>query len=90
MIQKYKIITTGSTVVVQQENGGPWIHESVMDKGDNNHNDCSYKVQVTKMGQLITKNRKQVAAIYIGSNKYQISRLKSIIVNECNMMYRTE
>ena len=33
-----------STVVVQQEDGGPWTHGIVVGKGDHNHNNWSYNI----------------------------------------------
>ena len=35
-------IPIGSTVVVQQEDSGPWTHGMIVGKGDHNHHDQSY------------------------------------------------
>ena len=35
-------IPIGLTVVVQQEDGGPWTHGTIVRKGDHNHHDQSY------------------------------------------------
>ena len=35
--RNYVSIPTGSTVVVQHKNGGPWTHCTVEGKGDHNH-----------------------------------------------------
>ena len=55
--QKSLSISIGSTVVVQQEDGGPWTHGTVIGKGDHNQHNRSYKIQVTKSGRIITCNR---------------------------------
>ena len=41
-------IPIGSTVAVQQEEGGPCIHGTVLDKGNHNHHNRSYEIQFTK------------------------------------------
>ena len=53
-------IPIGLTVVVQQEDGGPWTHGTVVDKGNHNHHNRSYKLQVTKTGRIITCNRQHI------------------------------
>ena len=47
-------IPKGSTVVVQQEDGGLWTHGMVIGKGDHNHHDQSYTIQITTTGRRIT------------------------------------
>ena len=32
-------IPTGSTVAIQREDGGPWMHGMIVGKGDHNHHD---------------------------------------------------
>ena len=47
-------IPIGSTVVVQQEDSGPWTHRTIVGKGDHNHHDQSYILQITTTGRRIT------------------------------------
>ena len=47
-------IPIGSTVAVQQEEGGPWTHGTAEGKGDHNHHDRSYNIHITRTGQLVT------------------------------------
>ena len=56
----HKSLPIGSTVVVQWEDGGPWIHGTIIGKGDHNHHNQSYNVQVTTTGRIITCNRQHI------------------------------
>ena len=40
--QSLHLLPIGSTVVVQQEDGGPWTHGTIVGKGDHNHHNYSY------------------------------------------------
>ena len=53
-------IPIGSTVVVQQKDREQWAHGTVMGKGDHNHHNRSYKIQVTKTGRIIMHNRQHI------------------------------
>ena len=66
----YASIQIGSTVVVQCEERGLWAHGTVESKGDHNHNDRSYTIQVTKTGQLITRKSKHVKPTQITAKQY--------------------
>ena len=44
-------IPIGSGVVVQQEDGRPWTHATVVDIGHHNHHDHSYIIQLTTNGK---------------------------------------
>ena len=50
-------IPIGSAVVVQQEDGWPWTHGTVVDIGDQNHHGHTYVKQLTTNGRKITCNR---------------------------------
>ena len=41
-------ISTGSTVVVQCKDGGPWTHGTIEGKGDHNHHERSCNIHITK------------------------------------------
>ena len=53
-------IPIGSTVAAQQEDRGLWTHGTVMGKGNYNHHNRSYKMQVTKTGRMIMHNRQHI------------------------------
>ena len=53
----FACIPIGSAVVVQQEDGRPWTHGTVVRTGDHNHHDRSYTIQLTTNGRHITCNR---------------------------------
>ena len=38
----------GSTVVVQQEDGEPWTHDTVIGRGNHNHSNRSYTIRTHK------------------------------------------
>ena len=80
--RKYASIPIGSTVVVQHEDGGPWIHGTIEGKGDHSHNDRSYTIQVTKTGQLISSNSKHVKPTQITAEQYLWDQLDNNIVRD--------
>ena len=53
-------IPMGSTVAVQWEDGGLSTHGTIIGKGNHNHHNRSYKIQVTNTGRIITHNRKHI------------------------------
>ena len=55
--KKFVSLPIGSTVVVQQEDRGPWTHGTIEDKGNHNHHGRSYKICITKTVRIITHNR---------------------------------
>ena len=68
-------IPIGSTVVVQPEDEGPWTHGAVVDKGDYNHHNRSYKIQVTKTGRIITHNRQHIRPTPITAENFLHNQL---------------
>ena len=40
----------GSAVVVQRDDKVPWTHGTIIEKGDQNYSDPSYKIHMTMMG----------------------------------------
>ena len=63
-------IPIGSTVVVQQEDGGPWTYRTVVGKDSHNHHNRSYKTHVTKTGRIITCNRQHVKPTPINAENF--------------------
>ena len=59
-----------STVAVQWEDRGPWTHGTIIGKGDHNHHNRSYKIQVTTTGRIITHNRKHIKPTPITAEDY--------------------
>ena len=57
---------TGLTVSVLQEGGLP-THGTIADKGEDNHNDRSHKIRVTKTGQLIIRYSRHVKITHISA-----------------------
>ena len=48
-------IPTESTVAVHREDGSPWTHQMAVGHGSKEHNSRSYKIRVTKIGDIITR-----------------------------------
>ena len=46
--RNYASFSIGSTVVVQEGDGGPWTHGIVIGRGDHNQSNSSYTVRLTK------------------------------------------
>ena len=53
----FTFIPIGSAVAVQQKDGGPWTHGTIVGTGDHNHNIHSYTIQFTTNGRRITNSR---------------------------------
>ena len=56
----FESIPVGSAVAVQQEDGGPWTHGTVVSIGNHNHHDCTYIIQLTRNGRWITCYRQHI------------------------------
>ena len=51
--QVFSNIPIGSAVAIQHEKGSPWIHGTVVGKGNHNHHGRSYVIQLTNNGRCI-------------------------------------
>ena len=49
---------------------GLWAHSAIIGKGDHNHHNRSYKIQVTNTGWLITHNRQHIKPTPITAEDY--------------------
>ena len=74
--RNYVSIPTGSTVVVQCEDGGPWTHGTVEGKCDNNHHESSYNINITKTGWLVSRDRKHIKPTQITADQYLQDQLQ--------------
>ena len=68
--QVFVSIPTQSTVVVQQEDGGPWTHGTIVGMGNHNHHSRSYKIQVITTGRIITCNRQHIKPTPVTAEDY--------------------
>ena len=50
-------LPTGSTITVQRNDGGPWIHWMIIGRGTDDDNGRSYRARVTRAGCVIRKNK---------------------------------
>ena len=66
----FSCISIGSAVVVQQEDGGPWTHGTVVGIGNHNHHDKSYTIQLTTNGRCITCNRHLIKPAAVTADTY--------------------
>ena len=66
----------GSTVAVQQEDGGLWSHGTIVGKGNHNHHNRSYKIQLTTTGIIITCNRQHIKPTPITIEDYMCYQAK--------------
>ena len=60
----------GSTVVIQGEDGGPWIYCIIVETNNIDHNGQSYIIIVTKVGRLITNNMKHTSRTFLMMKQY--------------------
>ena len=68
--RNYHLFSMGSTVAVQQEDGGLWTHGTVVGRGDPSHKNRSYTIRVTKIGCIITRKSKYIKAKPITAEQY--------------------
>ena len=54
-LSNYHPIPIGSTIV-EREDRGPLTHGTIIDKGDQSHNDQLYRIYMAKMRWLIMRN----------------------------------
>ena len=66
----FPCIPMGSAVVVQQEDGGPWTHGTVVGTGNHNHHNKSYTIQLTTNGRCITCNRHHIKTTSVTVDTY--------------------
>ena len=69
-LSNYNSILIRSNAAGKCEDSGPPTHGTIIDKGDHNHNDWSYRVWVMKTGWLITRSSKHMKAIPIRAEQY--------------------
>ena len=84
MLHQYlHVFPIGSTVPVQQEDGGPWTYGMIAGNGNHNHHDRSYTIQLTTNGRHITQNRQHIlltavtADTYLQHQSYKQSNIKT-------------
>ena len=66
----FPCIPIGSAVVVQQEDGGPWTHGTIVGTGNHNHHNKSYTIQLTTNGRCITCNRHHIKPTAVTADTY--------------------
>ena len=83
--RSYYSFSIWSTVVVQQEDGGPLIHGTVVGRGDHNHSNRCYMIRISKTGYVVTSNSKHIKATPIIAEQYlrdQINKNTADPVND--------
>ena len=68
--QSFTSIPIGSTLAVQQEDDGPWTHGTTVGKGDCNHHNQLYTIQLTITGRRISCNRQHIKPTSITADNY--------------------
>ena len=68
--QVFISIPIGSTVAVQWEDGGLWTHRMIIGKGNHNHHNWSYKIQIITTGRIIMCNRQHIKPASITAEEY--------------------
>ena len=66
----YDLFLIGSTVVVQQEEGGPGTHGTIVCIGNHNLNNRSYTISITVTGYIVTRNSKHIKTTPITAEQY--------------------
>ena len=79
--QVFSYIPIGSAVAVQQEDGRPWTHGIVLNRGDHNHHGRSYTIQLTTNGRCITQNRQHIKPTAVTADAY----IKHQSYKQCNI-----
>ena len=68
--RNYDLFSTGSTVAVQQEDGGLGTHGTVIGRGKHNYNKRYYTIRVTKTGCIIIRNSKHIKTTFITAERF--------------------
>ena len=76
----YASFSLGSTVVVQWEDGGPWTHGMVVERGDHNHSNRPCIKQI-KSGWVVTRNNKHIKATPTTAKQYLRDQLSKNTTN---------
>ena len=58
------------------EDQGPWTHGVIVEPINDDHRECSYAIQVTKTGRLITQNSKHICSTSITAEEYLCDQIK--------------
>ena len=69
-------ILTGSTIVFQCQDEGPWTHGAIEGKGDYNHHERSYNIHITRTGGMGTRDRKHIKPTQITAGLYLWDQLQ--------------
>ena len=72
--------SAGSTVVVQWEAEGPWMYETIVGCGSDEHNGRGYKIWLTKVRHIITRTKD---ACQVHSSHRQGIPVKRSNVKQC-------
>ena len=67
---------------VQEEDGGPRTHGTIIGKGDHNHHNCTYDIQITIMGSRITCNGQHIRPTTIAAEDYICYQAKNILTDK--------
>ena len=68
--QVFVSIPIRKTVAVQWEDGGLWTYGTIVVKGNHNHYNWSYKIQVITTGRIIICNRQHIKPTSITAEDY--------------------
>ena len=71
-------IPIGSAVAVQCKDSSLWTHGTVVGKGDHNHHDRSYVIQLTINGRHISRNRHHINPTTITVDTYLQHQSKTL------------
>ena len=90
--RNYDLFSIGYTVAVQQGDGGPWTHGTVIGRGDHKHINRSYAIRVTKQATQspetanISKQHPSQLNNTSGTNSIGIQKILWTKY-QCNMKY---
>ena len=68
--KKPSVFITGATVIVQQEDLGPWTHGVIVKPNNCDHRGCTYIIWVMNTGRNIMQNLKHICGTTITSEDY--------------------
>ena len=75
ILSEHVISFQQSSILVQREDRGPCTHGTIIEKGDQNHNDPSHKMHMINTGCLITMNRKHIKVIPITLEQHLMNQI---------------
>ena len=73
-LKEHSLIPAVPSVVVQREDRELWMHGTIIEYGEEEHNGWSYKIHITKMDRIVMRNMRYDKWILVSSEQYLLDQ----------------